>query len=680
MMKSLMTTAALAVLALASAAQAQTQAPASDPIHGWMSGTAAGLDQWVHARLDAEQAAIAAMLAVKGPRTIANTLEPFDEAQNQLTLAGDQTGILFAVADKAEMRDKAQALSQVVSTAATDLSLNHQVYAALQALSETPEAKAADPATRHYIERNLLEFRLAGVDRDDATRAKVKALQDRMTDLALQFGRNVQDGKLTITAKASELGGLPKDFIERHPAAADGTITLTTDEPDVTPVMKFASDSGLRKRLWIAYTNRAYPKNEAVLRDLLQARKDLANLLGYATWADYATADQMMGSTANLKTFLAAFDAASQPTAQREFAALKAFVQPKDASALPLTDADSNYWGEQYRRATYDFDSQSVRRFFPYAEVQAGVLDAAGRFFHVSFQPVSNAKTWDAGVSTFDVYDQGKKVGRIYLDMHPREGKDKWFSSAPITPGKAGEQLPEGMLICNFPGGQAGDPGLMEYGDVVTFFHEFGHLMHHVLGSQGRWSGEGGFGVEGDFVEAPSQMLEEMFRSPKVLQGFAKDYQTGEVLPAPTIDKMLRASAYGRGLWMQRQLVYASYSLQIHQMDPGAIAFSKLFNDDERRFSPYLPVEGSNFFAAFTHLTGYSSNYYTYLQDKVIAIDFYSQFNAADPIDDPAALRYRREVIDKGATAPAADLVKAFLGRPQSVDAMKPWLAEEFKK
>ena len=677
MRKTLMTGAI--AIGLITTAAARSQPAASDSLHGWLAGTPAGLEVWTQGRLAEERAAIARMLAVKGERTIANTLEPFDEAQNALSLASDQAFLLYAVGDLPALRDKAQALEQLVSSASTDLSLDQEVYAALQTLALTPEAKAVDTATRHYLERTLLEYRLAGVDRDPATRAKIKRLQDRMTDLSLQFGRNVQDGKLTIQARSDELTGLPLDFVQRHTPGPDGAISLTTDQPDYMPVLRFAADRDLRKRMDLAYTNRAYPKNEPVLRDLLQARKDLASLLGYPTWADLATADQMMGSTTKLTAFLAEVDAASRPDAQRENDALMAFVKAKDPSALPLTEADSGYWREQYRRATYDFDSQSVRRFFPYAAVQAGVLDAAGRFFHVSFRAVPDAVVWDPSVATFDVLDQGRKVGRIYLDMHPREGKDKWFSSAPVTPGKAGAQLPEGVLICNFSGGKPGEPGLMEYGDVVTFFHEFGHLMHHVLGSQGRWSGQGGFNVEGDFVEAPSQMLEEMFHSPKVLQGFARDYQTGEVLPASTIAKMNRADAYGRGAWVQGQLLYSNYSLSVHQLAPPTIDFTQLYQDDQRRFTPFEPLAGAHTFAAFTHLVGYTSNYYTYVLDKVIAVDFFAQFNPADPIDDPAALRYRRSVIDKGATAPAADLVQSFLGRPQSVDALKRWIEVEFR-
>lgn len=655
-------------------------APASDPLHGWVGATPASLEAWTDAHLAAEKKAVAAIAAVKGRRTIANTLEAYDTAQNELSIAGDQTYLLYAVGDTKELRDKGQALAQKISAAATALSLNHDVYAALSALSDTAEAKAANAPTKHYLSHTLLEYRLAGVDRDAATRARVKELQDRITALSLTFGRNVHDDTRTIEAKPSALAGLPADFIARHKPGANGMVTLSTDEPDVIPILKFASDRDLRKRLLLAYENRAYPKNEEVLRKLLETREELAHLLGYKNWADYATADQMIGSAANVQALIDQVDAAARPFAKRENDALMAFVHKRDPKLGKLTLADANYWREQYRRSVYDFDSQSVRPYFPYKEVQAGILDAAGRFFHVSFKPVPDAKVWDKSVSTLDVYDSGKKIGRIYLDMHPRKGKDKWFSSAPVTPGKIGAQLPEGALICNFPGGEAGDPGLMEYGDVVTFFHEFGHLMHHVIGSQHRWSGEGGFDVEGDFVEAPSQMLEEMFRSPKVLQSFAKNYKTGEVLPATLIAKMNRADAYGRGAWVERQLQYSSYSLQIHEMDPAKIHFTELFQQDERRFQPFEPVEGTHDFASFIHLTGYSSNYYTYVLDKVIAVDFYSQFDAADPIDDPAALRYRRTVIEPGASEPATQLVKNFLGRKQSVDALKNWMDVEFRK
>jgi thimet oligopeptidase len=657
------------------------QQPAADPLHAWVQGNdPAALETWINQRLDAEKADVDKLLAISGPRTVENTLRPFDDAMNQLALAGNNSYLLYMLADAAPLRDKGQAMSSKVSSAGTELSLNQKVYRALAAIPPP----ANDPATSHYLEHVLLEYRLSGVDKDDATRAKVRELQDKITALSLTFGRNIADGTLKITATRAELDGLPADFIALHKPAADGTYTLTTEQPDVMPVLTFSSNSDLRRRMYLAYNQRAYPQNVQVLRDLLIARQELATTLGYAHYADLATADQMIGSAANVEKLIQQVDQVARPVADREYAQLLAFAQKQQPGLQSISMSDSRYWAEQYRRAQFDFDAQSVRPYFPYVQVQAGILKTAARLFHVAFKPVTGVTVWDPSVDTYDVYDaapdnQGKLLGRIYLDMHPRDGKDKWFSSAPVVPGIGRKQLPEGMLVCNFSGGAAGDPGLMQYDEVVTFFHEFGHLMHFILGSQGQWAGTGGFSVEGDFVESPSQMLEEMFHDPAILQSFGKHYQTGKTIPVDTIARMNAASAYGRGRWMMNQLVYSSLSIQIHNQAPAAIDFDALQQADIRHFSPFTTVDGDHFFASFTHLTGYASNYYTYVLDKVIAIDFFTQFDRNNLLDGPTAMRYRRAVLQPGATKPASELVKDFLGRPQQINALKSWMNEEFQ-
>lgn len=663
----------------AALAFASLTANAQDPLHAWTAGAdPAKLESWVNARLAAEKADIEKLIAVKGDHTVDNTVRSYDDALNELALAGNEAYLMYSVGDSAPLRDKGQALVAKISSAATDLNLNQGVY---HALTQVP-LPSSDPATRHYIERVLLEYRLAGVDKDEATRAKIRKLQDRITDATLAFGRNVADGKLTVTATRAELKGLPDDYIARHKPAADGTFTLTTDSPDSTPVLNFAADASLRLKMYLAYNQRAYPKNVAVLKDVLETRQELATTLGYKTFADLAMADQMMGSATNLKKFLTEVDEASKAVADKEFDLLLAYAKQQTPGLTNISASDASFWSEQYRRAKYNFDAQRVRPYFPYDEVQAGILKTAAALFHVEFRQVKNAKTWDPSVSVFDVYDNAgtdkKKLGTIYLDMHPRDGKDKWFSSAPIVPGIKGRQLPEGALICNFSGGVPGDPGLMEYSEVVTFFHEFGHLMHHILGGQGEWSNAGGFNVEGDFVEAPSQMLEEMFRDPGILSSFAKHYKTGETIPADLIARMNAADAYGRGRWTQAQLFYSTYSLQVHDRAPDQINFDALLRKDSDRFSHFTFVDGNRMYASFTHLTGYSSNYYTYVLDKVIAVDFFSQFDRAHLLQGPTAMRYRRTVLEPGASRPAAELVKDFLGRPQNLDALKHWINEEF--
>jgi len=680
-LKSASTLALIFTVFAAVALESPAQSPAADPIHAWAAGKdPAALESWVNRRLAEEKADIDKVLAATGPRTVENTLRPFDDAENLIALANNNAYLAYSLADAAALRDKGQAMTAKISSVSTELSLNQKVYAALAAVP----LPVNDPPTRHYLERTLLEYRLSGVDKDDATRAKIQALQDKITALSLAFGRNVADGTLKITATRAELDGLPADYIALHKPAADGAYTLTTNEPDMRPVMSFAKSADLRRKMFLAYNQRAYPQNVQVLKDLLATRQELATTLGYANYADFATADQMMGKSSNVEALLNQLDDASRAIAKREYGQLLAFAQQQQPGLTTISESDAGYWAEQYRRQKYDFDAESVRPYFPYDEVQAGILMTAARLFHVTFKPVKDAVVWNPSVDTFDVIDaaegnQGKLLGRIYLDMHPREGKDKWFSSAPVVPGIRGRQIPEGMLVCNFSGGTPGDPGLMQHSEVVTFFHEFGHLMHHILGSQGRWSGQGGFNVEGDFIESPSQMLEEMFHDTAILQSFGKNYKTGEPIPASLVARMNAADAYGRGGWMQGQLDYATFMVQIHNRPPAEVNLDALSRQDRERFSPYTFVEGDRYYTSFTWVTGYASNLYTYVLDKVIALDFLSQFDKNNLLDGPTAMRYRRAVLEPGASKPAAQLVKDFLGRAQTLDALKTWMNEEFQ-
>jgi thimet oligopeptidase len=667
--------ALLAAAALPSVPALAAQQPgASAELHAWEGGDdPAALDAWVHGHLRRADAAIARLTAVKGAHTVANTLRPYDDAVNELDLATYQASVLYGVGATKELRDKAQALTETANAAVTSLSLNPAVY---QALAAVPAP--ADAATRHYLEHTLLEYRLAGVDRDPATRAKIQALQEKITTEGLAFERTVHDDVRTVIADRADLAGLPPDYLAAHPADAEGHVTITSDPPDVRPVRRFAKSAELRRKAYLAYTQKGYPANTAILRELLEKRAELAQLLGYPTWADLAMADQMMGSPAKLAEFLKKIDAASREGSEREYAALLALAREQDPSIAKLSAADQSYWTEQYRRAKFDFDSQSVRPYFPYTEVERGVVGTASRLFRVEIRPVTGVRTWHPSVTVYDVYDGGQRIGRMYMDMHPRPGKDKWFSTQALTPGIGGRELPEATLVCNFPGGTAGDPGLMLYDDVVVFLHEFGHMMHHIIGSQNAFAGAGGFNVEGDFVEAPSQMLEEFFHDYGVLTSFARHYQTGAVLPRELFDRMIRSDAFGRAGGEQYQLIFSAVSLDFHTLPPATLDFDAIYQRDYTRFSNLAMVPGDHFWASFTHLNGYSSNYYTYVLDKVIALDFFAQFDPQDLLGGPAGMRYRQTVLAPGATEPATGLVRNFLGREMNLDAYRRWLLAEF--
>ena len=689
-------------------------------IHAWDAGgagSAEALTAWVSARMTVYEASLQRLLAVEGKRTPENSLVHYDAAIAQLTLAGAQAGVLNSVAPDKAVRDQAQNEAQRVSTAGSALSLNRQVYEALAAI----DLDGASPATKHFVERTLLSYRLAGVDKDQATRDRLQALHEKATHLSLEFGRNIQEGGKTIQATADELDGLPADYLARHPFDADGSVVISTDPPDMQPVMTFAASAALRERMFLAYNTRAYPVNQQILLDLLATRQEIASVLGFRSWADLATADQMMGSAANVRAFLSRLDEASREGARQEHKLVLDFARERQPELKAIDITGRGYWYEQFRRSAFDFDSQSVRPYFPYAQVEAGVLQTAARLFKVEFRR-STATAWHRSVSVFDVFDGGKHVGRFYLDMHPREGKDKWFSAAPIVTGVRGGALPEAALICNFPGGDepgpateqelevlAGDPpvipaqqhelearaveeekreekreavrdpGLLQYSDVVTYFHEFGHLMHAILGGQTEWAGLSGFATEGDFIEVPSQMLEEFFRDEKLLQAFAKHYETGEVLPAETIRKMKLAGSFGRADWVRSQLYYTTLSLDLHDQDPAGIDLDAITKKLYQSLQPWTWMDGNRMYASFGHLTGYSSNYYTYAFDKVIALDFFAQFDPADLLGCDAGERYRKLVLEQGGSKPGRQMVRDFLGRDEEFAAFSKWLNEEFE-
>jgi thimet oligopeptidase len=625
-------------------------------------------------RLAAGQRSIDTMLAVKGARTIENTLVPYDEAVRQNNSAGYFAGLMEQVHPDAGFRDHATAMVTKASAAQTAIALNHEIYNALAAL----DLSKADAATKYDVQRQLLEFRLAGVDKDDATRARLKKLNDLATEQQSMFDRNIADGQNVVEADSSELDGLPQDYIDRHKPGANGKVQITTNYPDALPVFSFAKSDSLRRRVTVAFLTRAYPKNQEVLTNLLKTRYEIATLLGFSNWADYNAADKMIAKGHNIADFIQQVRDAARPLAKREFEMLLAEKQKTDPGAKEIWDYERAYLSEQVRRTKFDFDSQSVRPYFPFMQVKQGILDAAAELFQVSFQQELNIPSWDPAVETWIVIDHGKPIGRFYLDMHPRPGKYSHAEMAPVLDGIRGKQLPEAILVCNFPAPTADDAGLMDYGDVQTFFHEFGHLMHHILGGQQQWAGITGISMESDFVEAPSQMLEEWIRSPQVLAKFAHHFKTGEPIPAELVARMNRASAFGRGAWADRQNSLTAISYDIYKTKPESVDLDKVTLDDNRNYTLFTPLSETHMWASFGHLGGYSSAYYTYLFDKVISEDFFLQFDHKNLLAGDAPMKYRRVVLEPGGSMSANDLVKNFLGRPQNITAFQHWLGEEF--
>jgi thimet oligopeptidase len=330
------------------------------------------------------------------------------------------------------------------------------------------------------------------------------------------------------------------------------------------------------------------------------------------------------------------------------------------------------------KKESYDFDTQALRPYFPYDRVKQGVLDVTSKMFGVTYRRIPGAAVWDPSVECWEMDEDGKLVGRFYLDMHPRKNKFNHAAQFDIRTGVEGRQIAEAALVCNLPGGKAGDPGLCDFDDVNTFFHEFGHLLHNLFAGHQRWCGIGGIRTEADFIEAPSQMLEEWMRDPKVLQVFAKHYETGAPVPADLISKMRRADEFGdidpKGISVRRQMVLADLSLSIYDRPPSEVNTDSLNARLTRKYTPYPYVPDTHFQASFGHLYGYGAAYYTYMWSLVIAKDMFTQFDPNDLLDPKVAKRYRDAVLAPGGSRPAAVLVRNFLHREPGFDAYERWL------
>jgi thimet oligopeptidase len=611
------------------------------------------------------------LLAVSGGRTVANTLEPYDSIQRNLDGAANEARLIAAVHPDSVIRAAAEGAASRVSALSSAIALDRGVYQALAGM----DLAGADRATRYYAERTLLAFRLAGVDKDDTTRAKIGALRDQLEKLSQAFGRNIRDDARKVTvASAAELDGLPADYIAAHHAGPDGRITITTAYPDALPVFTYARNENLRKRLRIEFDSRAYPANQAVLDTMIARRDEVARLVGYRSWADYITADKMVGSAANASAFIDRIVAASEDAARADYERLLRRKQQDDRSATTVMRWEAAYYRELVRRSDYEFDSQQVRPYFPYDEVKQGVLDVSSRLFGVTFRRMPDAPVWDRSVEGWEMLEGGRLVGRFYLDMHPRPGKYEHAAHFPIRPGTSGGDLPESALVCNLPGGTPRDPGLMTHEDVVTFFHEFGHLLHALLGGRQRWEGISGVRTQRDFVEAPSQMLEEWTWDPAVLATFARHYKTHEPIPAALVRQMRRANDFGRALDVRQQMVYARISLSLYDRTPAQVNADSIVTAVTRAYTLFPPMPETHMQASFGHLDEYSAIYYTYMWSQVIAKDLFSGFDPRDLFASAPARRYREEILAPGGSAPADSLVEHFLGRPFSFAAWQEWL------
>jgi thimet oligopeptidase len=603
-------------------------------------------------------------------RSIGGTLVPYNELLTAASATNAQAGLMSEVHPDEGIRDAARECEQEVSRFYSDLALDREMYDALSAV----DVSSADADTKRFVEHTLRDYRRAGVDKDEATRDRLKAIDEELTRLGQIFSKNISEDVRSIEiADPKRLAGLPQDFIDSHVADDKGVIRITTDYPDYNPFMTYAMDDELRRELYIKFRSRGDQGNENILQDILKLRREKASLLGFANWADYITADKMIRSGDRAAEFIEKVWRLAAPRAEQDYTELLRQLKSIEPSAKEVCDWQKVWLENLVKRERYEVDASEVRQFFPYDRVLAGLLEITSEIFDIAYVAIAD-KAWHGSVLTYDVMRGTEKLGRIYLDMHPREGKYKHAAQFPLKDGVRGAQLPEGVLVCNFPDPKSGGDALMEHDDVVTMFHEFGHLMHHVLGGHQKWITQSGVATEWDFVEAPSQMFEEWAWRHDTLARFARHAKTGEVIPEALVEKMRRADKFGLGTATVQQIFYAAISLSFHRADPEGLDQLAEVQRLQKQYTPFKYVSGTRFHASFGHLVGYSAMYYTYQWSLVIAKDLLTPFEKKGLMAKDVTLAYRDKVLAPGGSRDAAELVRNFLGRDYDFAAYERYL------
>jgi thimet oligopeptidase len=635
-------------------------------------GNATQFEREQRAHLDRAKSALDAFLALPADASYAEVVDAFDRIRFPLDEMHGPIALFSQVHPDQAMRDVSKTLVQELSAFETDLSLNRDVFERLVALEG---AEAPGPVEQRLVEHALRDYRRSGVDRDEDTRNRIKELSEELVKVGQNFDLNIAGDmrSIRIPEGAAGLAGLPADYVAKHAPDADGSVTITTDAPDIVPFLSYAERGDLRRELYREYNSRAVPENLQLLRDMIARRHELAQLLGYASYADYVTEDKMIKSAAAAREFIAKIADRARPRMRAEYEELLDKKRESEPSADQVHDWERSYWIERVKADRLGFDSQSVRPYFKYENVRDGVLATSAALYSVEFKRNPGIPVWHPSVECYDVFDSAERVARFYLDMHPRPDKYKHAAMFHVKTGVEGRRLPEACLVCNFAAPTADDPALMGHRQVTTFFHEFGHLLHHLFGGRQRYLSFSGIATEWDFVEVPSQMYEEWAWDAGVLQRFALHHETGEPIGAELVRRLRDAEEYGKGIQVGQQMFYAALSLAYYDAEPETIDLDRTMIELKRDMTPFPHEEGTHFQASFGHLHGYSAIYYTYMWSLVIAKDLFSQFEE-HLMDGATARRYRQAVLAPGGSKDAAELVRDFLGRDYAFAAWERWL------
>jgi oligopeptidase A len=633
--------------------------------------------------------ALDAIASQTGPRTYENTLDAMDEATEALSFALGIVGHLESVATTPALRDVYNAVMPEVSAFYTGIALDDGLYRALRAYAETAEAKALTGARARHLERSLDAFRRQGAELDPAGKTRLREIATELTKVTNRFSQNVLDAtnawEMLVTDQA-QLAGIPQGALDAAKAAAiqrgkPDAWRFTLAAPSYMALMTYADDASLRERAWRAYNTRATSgetDNRSLVGEILRLRRERAKLLGYRDFADLVLADRMAKNGETARAFVDDLSKRTAERAAREQLELEAFRREiEGAAAKPIAPWDVAYYAEKLRRARFDLDEEALRPYFPPERVVDGLFATVARLYELRVDP-ADLPVWHESVRAFAIREGDRLIGHFWADLYPRESKRDGAWMKGLWLARPGEGSHLGLIAANVTppvkpgeGGQAG----LTHREVETLFHEFGHLLHHML-SRVVVRALAGTRVAWDFVELPSQIMENWCWEREALDLFARRGDDGSPLPTDLFDRMTRARTFRGASAQMRQLGFATVDLALHrEYDPArdgdAIAFARKVMTP---FQPVAPPDHFAMIASFGHLfgssVGYAAAYYSYKWAEVLDADAFTRFREKGVFDPEVGRAFRATILAKGDTEDPAVLFRAFMGRDPKPDAL----------
>jgi len=643
--------------------------------------TPAAIESQVNEAMAKAKKAIEQIIAVPDDkRTYENTAQALDtvSALSDLAIIGTIVSILEMVSPEESIRTAAHAAIQKIDEFVVDtISNNVKLYEAFKSYAQENALKEQlSFEQRYYIQEKMKEFERSGLNLPEETRAKIAQLKKELAKLSQDFEVNIAQDNRTIEVPLEALQGLDADFIASLKKTEDGKYILGVDYPTINNVMENCSVGETRKKLFIAFNNRAYPANEDILKAVIAKRDELAHLLGFASYADLNMANSMVGTPEKAEHFLQELLVRCAPKVEQEFATITADLP----EGITLSaDGKINPWDWSYTKACYKkknftIDERKIAEYFPMEKTIKGLLDIYRQFLGVDFKEAPISNLWHPDVKLVEVYDinDGSRLGYLLLDLHPRPNKYSHACEIEVVPSVYGNNDAKpaaiSLVIANFQKSTATKPSLLRRDEVKTFFHEFGHALHALLGRT-KVASQSGTAVKRDFVEMPSQMLEEWLWDKGILKMISHHYQTGEPLPDDLIERIQALKNFDSGDWTQRQAFLSEVSLAYYK--PGAHKdVNGIMKELQKKIRVHVVVDPNDHFeASFGHLMGYGAQYYGYLWSKVFALDMFYEIKKHGLLNPLIGRRYVHDVIGKGGSDDPNVLLETFLGRKPSQDA-----------